>query len=236
MQEFVQQIKDTVDECISDIHTALPAKIVSVDSATGLATVLPTMKKVLANGSTMSYPQISGVPVVLPQGSGQLVSIAFPVKAGDSCLLIISEQSLEYWLYGRETDTTLLFDITNAICIPGLFQAPPDSFLDACDSDSVIVDAGETKLVVNTAGIGITGSLTVNGDLTVIGEASMESGVSVGGVLDVTGAASANGGASIKGNLSVTGGISAGGNASIDGNIEVGGSGKFGGSVSATNI
>lgn len=185
MQEFVQQIKDTVQEALQDVHTALPAKIISISRSSGLATVLPTIKKTLDDGSSMDFPQISGVPIVLPQGANQLVSIAVPVKAGDSCLLIISEQSLEYWMYGRETDTSLLFDITNAICIPGLFQKPPDSFLDACDSNSVIVDAGKTRLVVGTAGVSVLGSLTVNGNMTVNGNSKIAGDLSVEGTANL---------------------------------------------------
>ena len=172
LHDFVQGIKNTVREELKDVHTALPAKIVSVNADNGLATVKPTIKKMLSNGKTFDYPQISGVPIVLPQGASQLVSIAIPVKPGDSCLLIISEQSLEYWLYGRETDTSLYFDLTNAICIPGLFQKPPDSFLDACNTNSIIIDAGETRLVANTRGISILGTLTVNGNVNVTGSLS----------------------------------------------------------------
>jgi len=169
IHEFVQQVKNTVREVLTDVHTAIPAKIVSINATTGLATVQPTAKRQLNNGTTLDFPQISGVPIVLPQGAGQLVSIAVPVKPEDSCLLIISEQSLEFWLYGRETDTTLNFDLTNAICIPGLFQKPPDSFLDACNSNSIIIDAGESRVVASTAGIAIIGNLTVNGNVSVTG-------------------------------------------------------------------
>ena len=171
LQEFVQQIKNTVREELADIHTALPAKIVSVNASSGLATVQPLVKRTLGNGKTISYPQISGVPIVLPQGANQDVAISIPVKAGDGCLIIISEQSLEYWLYGRETDTTLLFDITNAVCIPGLFQKPPESFKSACSNNAVIIDAGESRVTVKNSGITVKGNLTVNGNLTVTGNA-----------------------------------------------------------------
>lgn len=233
VQEFVQQIKDTVDECLYEVHTAMPAKIVSIDTSSGLATVLPTIKRMTADGSTMDFPQISGVPIVLQQGSGQTVSIAIPVKAGDSCLLIISEESLEYWLYGRETDTSLMFDITNAICIPGLFQKPPDSFLDACDSDSIIIDAGETRLAVNTAGIAVLGSLTVNGNLNVTGDMSV-SGSAVNGSLNVIGDMSVSGSEKVAGSHTVggdqkvTGSTTIGGSATITGNLTASGTVSLG--------
>lgn len=222
VQEFVQQVKDTVDECLYDVHTAMPAKIVSIDASSGLATVLPTIKKMTADGTTMDFPQISGVPVVLPQGSGQTVSIAIPVKTGDSCLLIISEQSLEYWLYGRETDTSLLFDITNAICIPGLFQKPPDSFLDACDSDSIIIDAGETRLTVNTAGIAILGTLTINGNLNVTGDLSVTGNEEVTGNQTVSGNQVVSGASEVTKDQTINGNVTVNGDFTATGTVNLG--------------
>ena len=184
VHEFVQQIKNTMQEVLTNVHTALPAKIVSVNTKDGLATVQPTVKRTLSNGTSLDYPQISGVPIVLPQGAGQLVSIAVPVKSGDSCLLIISEQSLEYWLYGRETDTTLLFDLSNAICIPGLFQKPPDSFAAACSNNAVIIDAGNTRIITKSTGVIVDGSLTITGNLTVNGWTLVDKGMYAHGVYD----------------------------------------------------
>ena len=156
MQEFVQTIKDTVNEMLGDIHTAIPGRIESVDLETGLASVMPVMKKKLRNGQTMDYPLITGVPIVFPQGAGQSVSIVFPVNQGDTCLLVISEQALDYWLFGRETGTDLPFDITNAICIPGLFQRAPEALASANSQNSVVV----------------TGNVIINGSLNVSGAIS----------------------------------------------------------------
>ncbi len=121
MQEFVQEIQNTVQRGLRGIHTAMPGRIVSFDAAKGIATVKPAMKFKKPDGKTMDFPQVTGVPVVFPQGAGQGATIAFPVKPGDSCLLVVAEQSLDYWQYGQETSTDLAFDMTNAICIPGLF-------------------------------------------------------------------------------------------------------------------
>jgi hypothetical protein len=166
VSEFVQQIKDTVSEQINEIHTAMPGRIVSVDTLVGTCTVMPMIKKKTPNGSLLEYPQISGVPLVLPQGSGQSASVSFPVKSGDGCLLIVSEQALDYWMYGRNTDTDLKFDITNAVCIPGLFKSVPKGFAYACRTDSIIVDAGSVRLTVSPTGVTVDGSLTVNGSIT----------------------------------------------------------------------
>lgn len=194
MQEFVQQTKDNIAEQLQDVHTAVPGKIVSVEASSGTCTVLPVMKKKASNGSFIDYPKISGVPIVFPQGGGQGASVVFPVEAGDGCLLIISEQSLDYWMYGRMTDSDLRFDITNAICIPGLFQQMPDTFAEACSSSAVIVQAESTKLKITPNGAELVGNLKVDGKLTakeVISEGNVSatgdvSGTNVSGKTDVT--------------------------------------------------
>ena len=121
MQEFVQAIDDSIKKGVRGIHTAMPGVILSYDAGKGLATVQPTMKFKKPDGDTVDYAQITGVPVVFQQGMNQEATGAFPVKPGDGCLIIIAEQSIDYWLYGQETETDLAFVLTNAICIPGLF-------------------------------------------------------------------------------------------------------------------
>lgn len=101
MQEFVQQISDTVKRGIRGIHTAMPGKVLAFDPAKCIATVQPAMKFKKPDGKTMDFPQITGVPVVFPQGAGQNAVVAFPVKAGDGCLIVVAEQSLDYWQYVR---------------------------------------------------------------------------------------------------------------------------------------
>ena len=173
MQEFVQAIKDTVRSELSDVHTAVPGKIVSFNASTGLATVLPVMKFRKPDGTSMDYPQITGVPVLFPQGYGQSATIAFPVKAGDGCLIIVAENSIDYWLYGQETDTDLSFDMTNAICIPGLFTKANADVKQACNENAVVLNCSGSKVVLKSREAVITaGQVVVNGPLKVNGDIS----------------------------------------------------------------
>lgn len=173
VQEFVLQIKKMIERQIREVHTAMPGEIVSFDPATGLATVLPSMKYRKPDGTTVDYPQISGVPVLFPQGLGGNATIAFPVVAGDSCLIIVAEQSIDYWLYGQETDTDLAFDLTDAMCIPGLFSTANPVAAEACEQNAVIVDVKGTRLTVkdgevdiNAATVKVSGNLVVEGTVT----------------------------------------------------------------------
>ena len=151
--ELVHRITETAQKAAERIHTAIPATIVSYDPAKGQATVKPTMKFTTQGGNIIDYPQVSGVPVVYQQHMGQKATIGFPVKPGDGCLLVVSEQSLDYWMYGQDTGTNLKFDLTNAIAIPGLFSKANAVVKEACEQDAIIVDVSGTRLTVKSDGL-----------------------------------------------------------------------------------
>jgi len=151
--ELVARIKETAQKAAEGIHTAVPGTIVSYDPAKGQATVKPSMKFKTKGGRMLDYPQITGVPVVFQQHMSQKTTIGFPVKKGDGCLLVISEQSLDYFMYGQETGTDLRFDLTNAICIPGLFAQANSVVAEACDQNAIIVDVEGTRIAVKQDGL-----------------------------------------------------------------------------------
>ena len=156
LQEFVQQLDDTTKRIMAGMHTAIPGTIVELNTDTGLAVVQPKMKYRKPNGETMDYPNISGVPVIIPQSAGQNVTIAFPIKAGDGGLIVVAEQSLDYWMYGQETGTNLRFDLSNSIFIPGLFPAPNPALARACETGSVVMKGN----------VIVEGTITATGDVT----------------------------------------------------------------------
>lgn len=160
LQDFVQEVTDTIREMTNGMHTAFPGNIVSVDADRGTAVVRPAMKFRKPDGSQMIYPDIYGVPIVIPQSCGQEATIAYPINPGDGCLVVISEQSLDYWMYGRETETDLHFDLSDAICIPGLFNKGNTALAEACQTGAIVIKAPE---------IVFHGNVTVNGNFTTQG-------------------------------------------------------------------
>ena len=159
--EFVEQTKKTVEGMLTQVHTCVPGKVVSFDGSTCQATVLPSMKIKTPKGEMVDYPQITGVPVVFPQSSAQGVTIAYPVKAGDGCLIVFSEQAL---------------DLSNAVAIVGLFAQGNSVMAEATNSNAVIVDVKGTRVKVqsglvqiDSAAVNINGNVTITGDLTTTG-------------------------------------------------------------------
>ncbi len=161
LQELVDQINKTARKATENMHTALPGEIVKFDAAVGLASVQPKAKFKKPNGEMMDFPVITGVPVVFPQSAN--VSIAWPIKPGDGCLIVFCESALDFWMYGQETDTALSFDLSNAIAITGLSPKGRDAMKIACDEDAAVIKAGSTILKVKADGVFITGNLTVEG-------------------------------------------------------------------------
>jgi hypothetical protein len=163
-QEFVDQVNKTAQKAVEGMHTALPGKVTAFDPETCLASVQPVAKYKKPNGETMDYPVITGVPVVFPRSGS--ITVAWPVKAGDGCLLVFAESALDYWQYGKETDTDLKFDLSNAIAIPGLAAEGCPAMRAAAEENAVVVTVGSTALKVTQDGVTISGKLTVEGEIT----------------------------------------------------------------------
>lgn len=168
IQEFVDSVNDTAKKAVEAIHTAVPAVITTFDPITGLATVQPKAKFKKPNGGTIDYPAISGVPVVFPQSEN--VTIAFPIREKDNCLLVFSEKPIDYWLYGKETDTDLNFDLSSAIAIPSLKNTGNEAMQTACSENAVVIQSGGTVLKVKDDRVHIVGDLTVEGNITASGD------------------------------------------------------------------
>lgn len=149
MQEFVQQIENTIRESVYDIHTALPGTISEFDPVTGTATVKPEGSVAMKNGKRLKYPSVVKVPVVFPRAGGQDTVIAYPVKPGDGCLVIVCENDLKPWMsHGKETESDMKFDLTNAVCIPGLFSEGTEAMQKAVDEKAIIIRNKNMELML----------------------------------------------------------------------------------------
>lgn len=151
IQEFVQQVENTISEAIYGIHTALPGTISSFDPATGMATIKPEGTVAMKNGQMLKYPTIVRVPVVFPQAGGQDTVIAYPVKPGDGCVIIVCENDLKPWMsHGKETASDMKFDLTNAVCIPGLFSEGNEAMQKAVAEDAIIIQNKDMEMVLKS--------------------------------------------------------------------------------------
>ena len=178
VNEFAAQIHETVKKILSEIHTAVPGRIISYDAQTGLATVQPQAKRKIPDGRSIDYPYIAGVPVLFPSAGNRFACITFPIRENDGCLLIFAESSLDDWLKGGESKDPRRFDLTDAICIPGLWNRPLQTSLQFTED---VVIQNSFAMIRLTPGGGIVidntgGTTTINGNLHVNGRISSTGG------------------------------------------------------------
>lgn len=109
-----------------DVHTAIPARIVRYDAATQKADCKPLVKRAYPDEAGArqvdALPVIPGAPVMFPGAGG--FRVTFPVRVGDTCLLIFSEAPLDRWKSGEGQEVDPEVDhahaLMDAVCILGL--------------------------------------------------------------------------------------------------------------------
>ena len=186
MPDFNQEIVDAFEQLISDkldeVHTSSAGKVGGIkDNFT--ANVTPALTVLTDDGRKIPYPQIPGVKILMPCGSGGTVGFAFPVKNGDGCVSIYGEG-------GSGSD--LKHDLSNAIIIPGLSESASDNVKKAGSENAAVMFAGDTTIVVKKDCVFVTrGSTTIKA--TDSGVEVSASNVKITGNVDISGNATVSG-------------------------------------------
>lgn len=156
LQEFSQEVENTVRGIVNEIHTALPGEILSFDAGSGTASVQPAGKYVTHDGKKMSYPRLNEVPLVFPFCQQAGVGIVFPVGKGDSCIVIVSEVELDSWRSGSDSEISLRYDLTSSMAIPGLLWGGGSLIEKAIKKNGVVIGASGGEVIVDDKGIELT--------------------------------------------------------------------------------
>ncbi len=236
MQEFAQQIEDVVREATYDIHTVLPGTVLAYDPVKGMAAVRPSGTTAMKNGERLTYPEITNVPVIFPQCNAQKTVIAYPVMPGDGCLILVCENDLKPWLsHGKETDSNMKFDLTDAVCIPGLFTEGSEAAAMAAEKDAVVVKNADMAVMVKpdelSAAYGES-SLRVGAAAVELARGGSRIAVEDGCIV-IDGKLMVNGDAVVDGSLDVSGGLTVGGGVNVKGALEADGSVVINGDLTA---
>ena len=188
-----------MDSRQSRIWTALPGIIVSFDPDKHTVSVQPAIKgrKRLPDGTyeEIDMPVLLDCPVVFPGGGG--VTLTFPLKAGDECLVVFASRCIDGWwqLGGVQNPAEFrMHDLSDGFCIPG-GRSQPRAFTARTDVARLTADNGNGYVEIDpdtgnmsiasfgalfiysqnkaniTApnGIAITGNVKITGNLQVTG-------------------------------------------------------------------
>lgn len=143
-----QVIDEALTAKLATVWNALPATVTAW-SPSGSVSVQP-FPAVEVNGEIQAMPPLSNVPVAYPAGAGG--SMTYPLRAGDTVLLIFSSASLAAY---RETGSTgdpadvRRFDLSDAWCIPVAGGNAPTS-----QTDRVVI--AQPDQLGNKVQVGVT--------------------------------------------------------------------------------
>ncbi|KAA1175364.1 phage baseplate assembly protein V [Photorhabdus heterorhabditis] len=90
----------SMQEMISaGLYVSLPCIIQSFDADAVTVTAQPAIRwkirKKDGDLESVSLPLLVDVPVIFPRGGG--VTLTFPVKVGDECLVVFADRCIDYW-------------------------------------------------------------------------------------------------------------------------------------------
>lgn len=165
--EIMDVIRTQFQIDMSQIHTAIPCKVVNVhgDNEQQRVDVVPAVDTLLKDGTTEPGMQILSVPVIFPGSATTLIS--FPINVGDTVYCIFSQKSMDNFKLGNGEPTVAndyrKFSDQDAVAIPGLFtfsksinrsgirKFPHDSNRDLCIAHNV-ASGTEVNIVLKQSG------------------------------------------------------------------------------------
>lgn len=122
---LAELLKQAIENCLLDIHTALIAQVESYDAKKQQVNVSPILKRSLKSldGRQISeqLPMLCDVPVLFPRAGGYFIS--FPIQPGDFVQIVFNESSIDEWLVDGASgfDFSERFTLQGGVAIPGIY-------------------------------------------------------------------------------------------------------------------
>ncbi|EFL9897436.1 translation initiation factor IF-2 [Escherichia coli] len=128
---------------------------------------------------SVRYPILVDLPVVFPRGGG--VTLTFPIKEGDECLIVFSSRSIDFWWQNggvQERADGRVLDLSDAFVIPGpQSQVKKISGISSSaaqlrtdDGSAFIEVAAGGPVTITSPQITLNGPVQVNGAITSTGD------------------------------------------------------------------
>lgn len=184
-QDVAQLVQDNAKAAVTN---ALPGVIRSFDPETVTCDVDIAITARMTKAGTMvedfqyesvRYPILEDLPVVFPRGGG--VTLTFPIKEGDECLIVFSSRSIDFWWQNggvQERADGRVLDLSDAFVIPGpQSQARKISGISTSaaqlrtdDGTAFVEVAAGGAITITSPQITINGPVQVNGSITSTGD------------------------------------------------------------------
>lgn len=120
------EVKDVIKEWIKkggeNIHVSMIGKIETYNPQTNRASITPVGSFTAPDWQELPYPTIHNVPLQFPCGNGGKSGCTFPIKQGDTCIIIFADHQIENFLSGEKSDDMRNHSMNDAYAIPTLFS------------------------------------------------------------------------------------------------------------------
>lgn len=120
--EFKDAIKEWIRKGGENIHVSMIGKIESYNPQTNRASITPVGTMTCPDWQELPYPTIHNVPIQYPCGNGGKSGCTFPIKQGDTCIIIFADHQIENFLSGEKSDDMRNHSMNDAYAIPTLFS------------------------------------------------------------------------------------------------------------------
>lgn len=144
--DLADLVRQAIADRLSDVHVALPGKVVKYDAAKQVADIEPQIRRTLADADgapvNEDLPILPCVPVEWPRGGGFFVHL--PLAVGDTGLVVFSERSIDTWRAKGQLTAAgdrRTHGLSGAVFRPGLSP-----------SSSVIADADAAEMTLGLDG------------------------------------------------------------------------------------
>ncbi len=182
------EVNDVIMKSVKKtLRVAMPGVIQSFDPENLTCVVEISVFSVKPEGKSVDrldvdnvfYPLILDAPVIFPRGGG--VTLTFPVKEGDECLVVFADRCIDFWWQNGNVQNGSrgrMHDYSDAFVIPGpQSQAKKISGISTTaaqlrtdDGSAFIEIASNGAVTINSPQTIVNGPFHVNGDITSTGD------------------------------------------------------------------
>lgn len=120
--EVKDVIKDWIRKGGENIHVSMIGKIETYNPQTNRASITPVGTMTCPDWQELPFPTIHNVPIQYPCGNGGKSGCTFPIKQGDTCIIIFADHQIENFLSGEKSDDMRNHSMNDAYAIPTLFS------------------------------------------------------------------------------------------------------------------
>lgn len=157
-------ISKMIKTSINSISKCTVAVIVNVDQLSqGFVSVQPLINISGFDGESLEAPVISYVPVILPSTTS--CGIVFPIKQGDTCLLIFPDRNIDEFKFGNKQPHDVVNmrrnSMADAVAIIGFNTTQDNSWSDRNHSEEHDIDSVK---VYNNKGTGSENFIELKSD------------------------------------------------------------------------